>query len=86
VAGVITHRQRPATASGVTFINLEDETGMSNIVVSIGAWTATPKPPARQPQSLSPAESNAPAKSSTSTPENSNPSHSPPKTKPRDFR
>jgi hypothetical protein len=37
VAGVITHRQRPATASGVTFINLEDETGMSNIVVSIGS-------------------------------------------------
>ncbi|WBQ03863.1 error-prone DNA polymerase [Kribbella sp. CA-293567] len=43
VAGVITHRQRPATASGVTFINLEDETGMSNIVVSVGAWTANAK-------------------------------------------
>jgi error-prone DNA polymerase len=38
VAGVITHRQRPATASGVTFINLEDETGMTNVVVSVGAW------------------------------------------------
>ncbi|WP_433020070.1 error-prone DNA polymerase [Kribbella sp. CA-294648] len=43
VAGVIKHRQRPATASGVTFINLEDETGMSNIVVSIGAWNANAK-------------------------------------------
>ena len=43
VAGVITHRQRPATASGVTFINLEDETGMSNIVVSVGAWNHNAK-------------------------------------------
>ena len=28
VGGAVTHRQRPATAGGVTFINLEDETGM----------------------------------------------------------
>ena len=26
VGGVVTHRQRPATAAGVTFLNLEDET------------------------------------------------------------
>jgi len=32
VAGVLTHRQRPATASGVIFINLEDETGMVNVI------------------------------------------------------
>ena len=32
-AGIVTCRQRPATASGVTFITLEDETGYSNIVV-----------------------------------------------------
>jgi error-prone DNA polymerase len=38
VAGVVTHRQRPATASGVTFMNLEDETGMANIVISVGCW------------------------------------------------
>jgi error-prone DNA polymerase len=37
--GVVTHRQRPATASGVTFLNLEDETGFVNVVVSIGCWT-----------------------------------------------
>ncbi|WP_432951071.1 error-prone DNA polymerase [Kribbella sp. CA-253562] len=43
VAGVITHRQRPATASGVTFMNLEDETGMANIVLSVGAWNAHAK-------------------------------------------
>ena len=38
VAGVVTHRQRPATASGVTFMNLEDETGMINVVISVGVW------------------------------------------------
>jgi error-prone DNA polymerase len=38
VGGVVTHRQRPATASGVTFMNLEDETGMINIVISVGCW------------------------------------------------
>ncbi|GGK56737.1 error-prone DNA polymerase [Nocardia camponoti] len=39
VAGAVTHRQRPATAGGVTFMNLEDETGMVNIVCSVGLWT-----------------------------------------------
>jgi error-prone DNA polymerase len=38
VGGVVTHRQRPATAGGITFINLEDETGMLNIVCSPGLW------------------------------------------------
>ncbi len=38
VAGVVTHRQRPATASGVTFLNLEDETGLVNVVCSVGCW------------------------------------------------
>lgn len=38
VAGVVTHRQRPATAQGVTFINLEDETGLMNVVCSPGVW------------------------------------------------
>ena len=38
VAGVVTHRQRPATAQGTMFINLEDETGLINIVVSKGCW------------------------------------------------
>ena len=39
IAGVITHRQRPATASGVTFMGLEDETGLINVVISVGCWT-----------------------------------------------
>ena len=34
----MTHRQRPATASGITFVNLEDEHGLVNIVCSIGVW------------------------------------------------
>ena len=38
VAGVVTHRQRPPTAGGVTFVNLEDETGLVNVVVSKGCW------------------------------------------------
>ena len=38
VGGVVTHRQRPATASGITFVNLEDETGILNVVVSRGVW------------------------------------------------
>jgi error-prone DNA polymerase len=39
VAGVVTHRQRPATASGVIFINLEDESGLINVICSIGLWS-----------------------------------------------
>ncbi|MCB1255971.1 MAG: error-prone DNA polymerase [Microthrixaceae bacterium] len=38
IAGLVTHRQRPATAAGITFVNLEDETGFTNVVVSGGAW------------------------------------------------
>ena len=38
VAGVITHRQRPGTAKGVYFLNLEDETGLLNIVVLPDVW------------------------------------------------
>ena len=39
VAGVVTHRQRPMTAQGTTFLNLEDETGLINVVVSKGCWS-----------------------------------------------
>lgn len=38
VAGVVTHRQRPHTAKGVTFINLEDEDGLVNVICSKGVW------------------------------------------------
>ncbi|WP_349827840.1 error-prone DNA polymerase [Brevibacterium litoralis] len=36
VAGIVTHRQRPATASGITFMNIEDEFGMLNVVCTPG--------------------------------------------------
>jgi error-prone DNA polymerase len=32
-AGLVIGRQRPGTASGTTFITLEDETGMANVIV-----------------------------------------------------
>ncbi len=60
VAGVVTHRQRPMTAQGVTFLNLEDETGLVNVVISKGCWArfrkvaagspgdADPRPPGTQ--------------------------------------
>ncbi|WP_395321465.1 error-prone DNA polymerase [Variovorax sp. UC74_104] len=32
-SGIVTHRQRPSTASGVIFATLEDETGTVNIIV-----------------------------------------------------
>jgi len=38
VGGVVTHRQRPATAGGTTFLNLEDETGLVNVICSKGVW------------------------------------------------
>ncbi|GAB4099419.1 error-prone DNA polymerase [Sinomonas halotolerans] len=37
-AGLVTHRQRPSTAQGVTFLSLEDETGLLNVVCSVGVW------------------------------------------------
>ena len=40
IGGVVTHRQRPATAGGTMFLNLEDETGLINVVVSKGCWNA----------------------------------------------
>ena len=40
VGGVVTHRQRPGTANGVRFFNLEDETGIMNVVVMPPVWEA----------------------------------------------
>ncbi|GAA1278840.1 error-prone DNA polymerase [Saccharothrix xinjiangensis] len=38
IGGAVTHRQRPGTAGGVTFLNIEDETGMVNVVCTPGLW------------------------------------------------
>jgi error-prone DNA polymerase len=38
VAGVVLLRQRPSTAKGITFVTLEDETGMANLIVRQEIW------------------------------------------------
>jgi error-prone DNA polymerase len=38
IAGLVTHRQRPSTARGVTFLNVEDETGLVNVICGVGFW------------------------------------------------
>ncbi|MEE9228166.1 MAG: error-prone DNA polymerase [Acidimicrobiia bacterium] len=40
IGGIVIHRQRPSTANGVMFFNLEDETGLLNIVVLPPVWEA----------------------------------------------
>ncbi|HEX6235417.1 MAG TPA: error-prone DNA polymerase [Jiangellaceae bacterium] len=38
VGGLVTHRQRPPTANGTVFMNLEDETGMVNVICPQKVW------------------------------------------------
>ena len=38
VAGIVILRQRPSTAKGITFVTLEDETGIANLVVHQRTW------------------------------------------------
>ncbi|MBM3955937.1 MAG: DNA polymerase III subunit alpha [Planctomycetes bacterium] len=40
VAGIVLVRQRPATASGMIFLTVEDETGAANVVVRPAVWEA----------------------------------------------
>jgi error-prone DNA polymerase len=39
VAGLVLVRQRPSTAKGITFVTLEDETGVSNLIVRQDVWS-----------------------------------------------
>ncbi len=41
IAGVVTHRQRPPTAGGITFLSLEDETGLLNVVIPAAVFHRT---------------------------------------------
>ena len=43
VGGLVLVRQRPGTAKGVTFLTLEDETGIANIVIWKDAFDANRK-------------------------------------------
>lgn len=38
VAGMVLLRQRPGTAKGITFVTLEDETGIANLVIRHAIW------------------------------------------------
>jgi len=38
VAGIVLVRQRPGTAKGITFVTLEDETGMANLIIRAAVW------------------------------------------------
>jgi error-prone DNA polymerase len=38
VAGIVLIRQRPGTARGITFVTLEDETGVANLVIRPQIW------------------------------------------------
>jgi error-prone DNA polymerase len=38
VAGIVLVRQRPSTAKGITFVTLEDETGVANLIVRQDVW------------------------------------------------
>lgn len=39
IAGLVLMRQRPQTAKGITFVTIEDETGVANLVVHQNTWT-----------------------------------------------
>ena len=38
IAGLVIMRQRPQTAKGITFVTIEDETGIANLVVHPNTW------------------------------------------------
>jgi len=38
VAGLVLIRQRPSTAKGITFVTIEDETGVVNLVLFPAVW------------------------------------------------
>jgi error-prone DNA polymerase len=38
VAGLVLVRQRPGTAKGITFVTLEDETGVANLIIRLDVW------------------------------------------------
>jgi error-prone DNA polymerase len=38
VAGIVLVRQRPGTAKGITFVTLEDESGVANLIIRPDVW------------------------------------------------
>ena len=60
VAGMVTARQRPETANGITFILLEDERGSVNLVVPPPRLRAPPPPRPHRPPDPRPRPPRAP--------------------------
>jgi error-prone DNA polymerase len=44
LAGLVLLRQRPSTAKGVTFVTLEDETGIGNLIIRQEIWERYRRP------------------------------------------
>lgn len=38
VGGLVLVRQRPGTAKGITFVTIEDETGVANLIIRMDVW------------------------------------------------
>jgi DNA polymerase III alpha subunit len=38
VAGLVLNRQRPQTSQGITFVTLEDETAIANLIIRLRTW------------------------------------------------
>jgi error-prone DNA polymerase len=38
VGGCVAARQRPGTANGITFMSLEDETGLTNLIIMVDVY------------------------------------------------
>jgi error-prone DNA polymerase len=47
VAGLVLMRQRPGTAKGITFVTLEDETGIANLIIRLDIWQKYEQPAKR---------------------------------------
>ena len=77
IAGMTVARQRPATANGVVFMLLEDESGMTNVVVLPPVYERHRLLVRTAGSSRSPASSSAARVSSTSSPSGSRSSSGP---------
>lgn len=82
VGGAITHRQRPATAGGITSLTSKTKPACSTLSAAQDSGPATDNSPATHPPFSSAAPSKTPTESAASTPTTSKPSASTPHTDP----
>src|SRR5258708_18492997 len=86
VAGAVTHRQRPGTAHGVTLVDLEDETGMVNVLCTPGVWARHRKLAQPAPALLIPGQVQNASRPTTSLPDRLRPIPLSLGSRSRDFR